>query len=126
MFRNTSLCTSRAILATVPGFDSPKASLRSEKDLYVSARTAVTALFSRKPKGASFSSSKDDIAPRQMGLRVAGWRDGSGRDTAGGRGEGRNEVLGRAVVQFGRSEDDEAVKLSRASPKAKLRGRLLP
>jgi len=49
------------MFATEPGFDSPKAALRSWKELYVSARAAVTELWHRKPKGDSFSSAIDDI-----------------------------------------------------------------
>jgi hypothetical protein len=49
------------MFSTVPGFGSPKAALRSEKDVYVSARAAATALLYRKPKGESFSSAIDDI-----------------------------------------------------------------
>lgn len=51
------------MFSTVPGFDSPKAALRSEKDVYVSANAAATELLNRNPKGESFSSAGDDIFP---------------------------------------------------------------
>ncbi len=37
--RNTSFWTSLAIFSTVPGFDSPRAALRSEKEEYMSRKT---------------------------------------------------------------------------------------
>jgi hypothetical protein len=49
------------MFSTVPGFDSPKAALRSEKDVYVSARARVTELLNRNPKGESFPSVIDDM-----------------------------------------------------------------
>jgi hypothetical protein len=49
------------MFSTVPGFDSPKAALRSEKDVYVSASAATTELLKRNPNGKSFSSSSDDM-----------------------------------------------------------------
>ena len=49
------------MFSTVPGFDSPKAALRSEKDVYVSANAAATELLNRNPKGESFSSVGDDM-----------------------------------------------------------------
>jgi hypothetical protein len=49
------------MFSTVPGFDSPKAALRSEKDVYVSANAAATELLNRNPKGESFSSAGDDM-----------------------------------------------------------------
>ena len=61
LVRKTSRCTSFAILSTDPGFDNPNAALRSEKDVYVSARAAETALLYRNPRGASFSSAIVDM-----------------------------------------------------------------
>jgi hypothetical protein len=49
------------MFSTVPGFDNPKASLRSEKDVYVSARAAAIELLKRKPNGDSFSDVIDDM-----------------------------------------------------------------
>ena len=49
------------MFSTVPGFDSPRAALLSEKDMYVSAKAAATELLKRKPKGNSFSSVTDDM-----------------------------------------------------------------
>lgn len=49
------------MFSTVPGFDRPRASLRSEKDVYVSDRAAAIELLKRKPKGDSFSSVIDDM-----------------------------------------------------------------
>jgi len=44
LVRNTSLCTSFEMLSTVPGLLSPRAALRSWKDLYVSRKTSKTPL----------------------------------------------------------------------------------
>jgi hypothetical protein len=49
------------MFSTVPGFDSPKASRRSENDVYVSARAAAIELLKRKLKGDSFSNVSDDM-----------------------------------------------------------------
>ena len=43
----TSFCISRLIFSTVPGFERPRAALRSEKPSYTSLRVAVTALWVR-------------------------------------------------------------------------------
>lgn len=45
------------MFSTVPGFDNPKAALRSENEMYESARPTEMGLLYRKPKGESFSSS---------------------------------------------------------------------
>lgn len=71
LVRKTSRCTSFAILSTDPGFDSPNAALRSEKDVYVSDRAAATALLYKNPKGASFSSAIVDDMIKGMGTNVA-------------------------------------------------------
>ena len=42
--RSTSFCTSREILSTVPGLESPRAALRSEKDPYASLIAAAIEL----------------------------------------------------------------------------------
>ena len=60
-FRNTSRWTSLAMFSTVPGFDSPKASRRSENEMYVSARAPAIELLKRKFKGDSFSNVTDDM-----------------------------------------------------------------
>ena len=49
------------MFSTVPGFDNPKASRRSEKDVYVSPRAAAIELLTRKLKGESFSNVTDDM-----------------------------------------------------------------
>ena len=48
------------MFSTVPGFDRPNAARLSEKDVYVSARADVRALFEKKPKGFSFSSAIEE------------------------------------------------------------------
>lgn len=47
--RKTSFWTSRAMLSTVPGFESPNTSLRLEKDDDMSRSNAITALFMMIP-----------------------------------------------------------------------------
>ena len=42
--KSTSFCTSRAMLSTVPGLESPRAALRSEKDPYASLIAAASEL----------------------------------------------------------------------------------
>jgi hypothetical protein len=64
------------MFSTVPGFDSPRAALRSEKDVYVSANAAATELLNRNPMGESFSSSIDDIFMAEVGAAVKNWRNG--------------------------------------------------
>jgi hypothetical protein len=64
------------MFSTVPGFDSPRAALRSEKDVYVSANAAATELLNRNPKGESFSSSSDDIFMAEVCAAVKNWRNG--------------------------------------------------
>lgn len=49
------------MFSTVPGFDNPKASRRSEKDVYVSARAVAIELLNRKFKGDSLSNMTDDM-----------------------------------------------------------------
>lgn len=52
----TSFWTSREIFSTVPGFDSPKASLRSEKTWYESLNVDTRGLSPIKDNGEAFSS----------------------------------------------------------------------
>ena len=49
------------MFSTVPGFESPNAALRSEKDKYVSAKATEIALLYKKPKGDSFSSRTGEL-----------------------------------------------------------------
>ena len=51
----TSFCTSLAMLSTVPGLVSPRASLRSENEVYASLRAATTELSIRKDGGVRCS-----------------------------------------------------------------------
>lgn len=56
---NTSFCTSLAILSTVPGLVSPRASLRSVKEVYASLSAATTELSVRNEGGDRLAISTD-------------------------------------------------------------------
>jgi hypothetical protein len=64
------------MFSTVPGFDSPKAALRSEKDVYVSASAATAELLNRNPKGESFASAGDDMFLVELLAAGRNWRNG--------------------------------------------------
>ncbi len=79
------------MFSTVPGLDSPKAALRSERDVYVSARATVTALLYRNPKGESFSSAivdMIDIVKVVAKKRLEGTEEAEGRDSGVKVGDG--------------------------------------
>lgn len=90
--RKTSFWTSRAMLSTVPGFDSPNASRRLEKDKYVSRSDVITALFLRKPAplGASFSSAI--VVSKLRGSRTNPLRARTENDGAGAQKLGWNRA----------------------------------
>ncbi len=80
------------MFSTVPGFDNPRAALRSEKEVYVSAKATVIALLYRKPKGVSFSKDIDISIGLEQAINGAR-RSSSGGETikgyeAGGRSRG--------------------------------------
>ena len=87
LVRNTSFWTSRAMFSTVPGFDSPKAALRSEKEEYISRKTFTREL-SCSIAGKAVSIFASAISPRDLAyglwqaLRLGGaddWRCKSSR-----------------------------------------------
>lgn len=89
MFRKTSRWTSRAMFSTVPGFDSPKASLLSEKAVYVLARAATIELLKSMPKGDSLSRIDDMIAYAvRIGVRDRWSKEGTEAAGRGGIGGG--------------------------------------
>lgn len=71
----TSFCTSLAMLSTVPGLERPRASLRSENELYASLATAATELSVRKEKAEDKSAIATDY---RVGLSVLVRRGGCG------------------------------------------------
>lgn len=68
--RNTSFCTSRAIFSTVPGFDNPRAALRSEKEEYMS-RNTFTREFSFAIEGRKGSIFASPILPGENWPRAS-------------------------------------------------------
>lgn len=77
LLRKTSRWTSFAMPSMVPGFDSPNASLRSWKPMYVLAIRWTTAFSEKKLRGSlSFS------------VNVAMMRDGVNGDEESGRRDG--------------------------------------
>lgn len=71
----TSFCTSLAMLSTVPGLERPRASLRSENELYASLATAAKELSVRKEKADDKSAIVTDY---RVGLSVIVRRGGCG------------------------------------------------
>jgi len=81
------------MFSTVPGFGSPNASLRWEKDVYVSAKAATIELLKRNARGDSFSSAIDDM----MMWQLLSWkmRQVRAEEAGGGNGGVRGGDRGR-------------------------------
>lgn len=95
---NTSFCTSLAILSTVPGLVRPRASLRSENEVYASLRAATTELSVRNEGGARLAISTDYEDYRSV------WRQ---HERTRGRWREESERLFRTEGKENKQEEKE-------------------
>lgn len=115
LLRKTSRCTSFATFSTVPGLDSPRASLRAWNEVYVSLRVDTMALFDRASRAPD--DGDDDGFSNSVGTWIEVMMAGGGA---------KRKARWRRTNSSQHNLADEEPVLSRAGDKGEQNRRVVP